>query len=253
MSQTTDQFVFPRWANYLLPLLVLGAIGAGMYLPNVVFLGLNPDNLNRNYRPKQPIPYSHALHVGQLGMDCTYCHTTVKHAAFAAIPPTQTCIACHGTGPDDNSTGVKKASAKLAPLYQSYATGDPVEWVKVHDLPDYAYFNHSAHTTKGIGCVTCHGRVDLMGEEGVHQQNNLSMSWCLECHREPQKYLRPADQVTSMTWQPADDARVKEAIASGDLQDNDPAGQQLFLGEIVKNQMQIHGLAYMQSCSTCHR
>ena len=252
MSENTDKFIFPRWANYVLPVVVLGAIGAGMYVPMAVFLGLNPNNLNRNYRPEQPIPYSHAMHAGELGMDCTYCHTTVQHAAFAAIPPTQTCVTCHGDSPDA-PVGIKKDSAKLKPLYESYASGKPIEWVKVHDLPDYAFFNHAAHTTKGVGCVTCHGRVDQMGEEGVYQMNNLSMSWCIECHREPEKNLRPADQVTNMTWSPLEDAQVIAAVEAGDLEEGDQAGAQLLVGNRVKQEMQIHNKFYMQACSTCHR
>ncbi|MEM8495933.1 MAG: cytochrome c3 family protein [Planctomycetota bacterium] len=251
-SSRTEKFVFPRWANYVLPLLVLGAIGGGMYAPTAVYLGLNPDNLNLNYRPEQPIPYSHATHVGQLGMDCTYCHNTVKHAAFAAVPPSQTCVACHGNEPGANF-GVKTNSAKLAPLYESIATGDPIEWIKVHDIADYAYFNHAAHTTKGIGCVTCHGRVDQMGEEGVYQVHNLSMSWCIECHRQPEKYLRPASEVTNMVWSPLDEPEVQDAIAAGELEEGDQAAAQLYIGEKIKADMQINNKYYMQACSTCHR
>lgn len=250
--RNAEKFVFPRWANYVLPLLVLGAIGGGMYVPTAVYLGLNPDNLNLNYRPEQPIPYSHATHVGQLGMDCTYCHTTVNHAAFAAIPPTQTCVACHGNEPGA-AFGVRTNSAKLAPLYESVATGDPIEWVKVHDLADYAYFNHAAHTTKGIGCVTCHGRVDQMGEEGVYQAKNLSMSWCIECHREPEKYLRPAREVTNMVWSPLEEPIARRAIAAGEIEEDDEAAAQLLVGNDIKLQMQIHNKYYMQACSTCHR
>ncbi len=251
-GESADKFVFPRWANFLLPVLVLSVLGAGLYVPTVAYLGLNPNTLNNRYRPVQPVPYSHAVHVGQLGMDCTYCHTTVKDAGFAAIPPTQTCVSCHGDG-EATSMGVKKNSVKLSAVYESYRTGDPIEWIKVHDLPDYAYFNHQAHTTKGVGCVTCHGRVDQMGEEGVYQAKNLSMSWCIECHREPEKYLRPADQVTNMTWKPADDARVQQAIAAGTVEEGDQTAQQLFLGNLIKSDMQVHNVAYMQACSTCHR
>lgn len=255
-------FVFPRWANYLLPLLVLGVIGGATYVPAAAYLGLNPNNLNKNYRPVQPVPYSHAVHVGQLGMDCTYCHTTVNEAAFAAVPPTQTCVACHGAAPANAEPklpgqgvglAVKSNSTKLAAVYESVQSGKPIEWVKVHDLADYAYFNHAAHVTKGVACVTCHGRVDQMGEEGVHQVSNLSMSWCIECHRAPEEHLRPADQATSMVWKPIDDPRVQEAVASGDIEEDDERAQQLFIGNLVKAQMQIHNQAYMQACSTCHR
>ena len=255
-------FVFPRWANYLLPMLVLGLIGGATYVPVAAYLGLNPNNLNKLYRPEQPVPYSHALHVGQLGMDCTYCHTTVNNAAFAAVPPTQTCVACHGAGAANDADlqerfkgglAVKSNSSKLAPVYASVQSGKPIEWIKVHDIADYAYFNHSAHVTKGVACVTCHGRIDQMGEEGVHQVSNLSMSWCIECHRAPEEHLRPADQVTSMVWKPIDDPRVKQAVDAGTVDADDDRGQQLFIGNLVKKQMQIHNQAYMQACSTCHR
>ena len=256
----SDRFVFPRWANYVLPLLVLSVIGAGMYVPAVTFLALNPDTLNTKYRPEQPVPYSHATHAGQLGMDCTYCHTTVKHAAFAAIPPTQTCIACHGAevpAPTDENPdattiagiAVKPNSVKLEAVYESYATGNPIEWIKVHDIADYAYFNHAAHVTKGVGCVSCHGRVDQMGEEGVYQVENLSMSWCIECHRQPEYYLRPADEVTNMTWSPLDEPGLPAQV----IDDGDEAAAQLIVGNRIKEQMQIHNAAYMQACSTCHR
>ena len=163
------KFVFPRWVNYLLPLIVVSAVGGGAFAPVVVGLGFSANTLNVGYAPEQPIPYSHALHVGELGLDCRYCHTTVDDASFAAIPPTETCMNCHAT--------VKTDSARLAPLYESYETGKPIEWVKVHDLPDYVYFNHSAHVNKGVSCVSCHGRVDKM--EVVYQAQPLSMAWCL--------------------------------------------------------------------------
>lgn len=238
-EESNRHFVFPRWANYLLPLLILGAIGGGMYVPTVVGLGLNPNTLNKGYQPKQPIPYSHELHVGQLGLDCTYCHTSVDKAAFSAIPPVETCMTCHNA--------VKKNSVKLAPLYEAYESGDPVMWVKVHDLADYAYFNHQAHVTKGVSCVSCHGRVDRMGEEGVYQHENLSMGWCIECHRAPENHLRPPSEVTNLSYTPLDD---EEVIAAGIT---DLGEAQLLVGTRIKQEYNVHSAAYMQSCSTCHR
>lgn len=227
-----SKFIFPRWVNYLLPALVIGVVGGAVYVPTLGYFALNPDTLNVNYQPEQPVKYSHALHVGQLGLDCRYCHTTVEDAPFAAIPPTQTCINCHN--PSQSAMGVKKTSPLLAPVHESYATGKPIEWVKVHDLPDYVYFNHSAHVNNGIGCVSCHGRVDTMGEEGVHQVEPLSMAWCLDCHRSPEQHLRPREEVTNMTWTP-------------------PGGDQLALGLELKEKYQIRDARYMQACSTCHR
>ncbi|QDU72692.1 cytochrome c3 family protein [Mucisphaera calidilacus] len=242
MSDSSDQpYVFPSWANYLLPVVLLMIVGAGMYVPATTYLTLSAGTLNPGYRPEQPVPYSHELHAGELGMDCTYCHTTVEDAAFAAIPPTQTCINCHN--PETDAAGLRKNSDKLQPVYESYRTGKPVKWVKVHDLADYSYFNHSAHVNKGVGCYSCHGRVDKMGEEGVYQVENLSMGWCIECHREPEKHLRPLDQVTSMTYH-------LELPKVGDETDEEA---QLRIGLELKEKYNIHSIAYMTSCSTCHR
>jgi hypothetical protein len=128
-------------------------------------------------------------------MDCRYCHNTVEKAARAAVPPTQTCMNCHAS--------VRKQSEKLLPVRHSYATGMPVPWVRVHDLPDYVYFNHSAHVARGIGCVSCHGRIDKM--DVVFQAQPLTMGWCLDCHRNPEKFVRPVETVTRMDWQPPED------------------------------------------------
>jgi menaquinone reductase, multiheme cytochrome c subunit len=215
-------FVFPRWANKTRALagVLLGA--APLYLTGLVWYGASPKTTDVGYEPKQPVPYSHALHAGQLGLDCRYCHNTVEQAAHAAIPATQTCMNCHQT--------VHTKSEKLAPVRASWETNDPVEWVKVHDLPDYVYFNHSAHVTRGVGCVTCHGRVDQMDE--VYQQEPLSMSWCLDCHRNPEKNLRPPEEVTNMTWAPPDG---QDAIEYG------------------KMLREKNHLNPSTDCSTCHR
>ncbi len=224
---SSQKFVFPAWINYLLPLVLILGAGGAVYVPSLVGYALNPTTLNVGYAPVQPVPFSHALHAGRLGMDCRYCHTTVESAGFAAIPPTQTCMNCHSTIHNDKVT--------LAPVRDSHATGKPMEWKKIHDLGDYSYFNHSAHINKGVGCVTCHGRVDTM--DVVRQAKNLSMSWCIECHRNPEQHLRPRDQITNMTW----DAQVD-------------AGQpQLALGLDLKKKYGVHDAAYMTSCSRCHR
>lgn len=263
--QKTDQFVFPKWANYLLPLIVVSVLGGAMTVPPIVMYGGSAETLNVGYQPDQPVPYSHAIHVGKLGMDCRACHNTVDDASFAAIPPTQMCINCHAPGKDPQGLdtgmpGVHQASLNLKPVWESYYTGKPIPWIKVHDLADYAYFNHSAHVNKGIGCVSCHGRVDKMGGAGtddaiagVFQAHNLSMGWCLECHRAPEKHLRPLDEITSMDWTALDDPLVKEEIAKGKLDEGDAEAAQLWLGTKLKQQYEINNPAYMQSCSTCHR
>ncbi len=231
------RFVFPRWGNYLLPLIIVMVVGGGLYAPLVVGLGLSPKTLAVGYMPNQPVPYSHELHVGKLGIDCRYCHNTVEDAAFAAIPPTQTCMNCH--------TNIRTDSRNLEVVRESWQTGMPIEWVKVHDLPDYAYFDHSAHVNKGVGCVTCHGRVDQM--EVVYLHEELSMAWCLSCHREPEKFLRPRDQVTSMTWNPKDHPMF------ADRPDISVQEAQLELGRKLKVEYRVRDTQYMQSCSTCHR
>lgn len=227
IATTFSKFVFPRWANYLLPVLLLAGLGGATYVPVLLVLGFSPYTTDVGYQPTQPVPFSHALHAGQLGMDCRYCHSTVDQAAFAAVPPTQTCMNCHAS--------IKADSPRLAKVRESFATGKPVEWKKVHDLPDYAYFDHSVHVNKGVGCATCHGRVDKM--EVVTQVQPLSMGWCLDCHRAPEKHLRPREEVTNMTWNPQG--------ATGKTQEQ--------LGLELKKQYNIHDATYMTGCYTCHR
>jgi menaquinone reductase, multiheme cytochrome c subunit len=181
---------FPPWFDQLIKLTGLLIVGGLVYVIVLVFYMVSPRTTSVGYQPEQPVPYSHALHVGKLGMDCRYCHNTVEHAAFAAIPPTQTCMNCHSS--------IRTTSEQLAPVRASYSTGMPVEWVQIHDLPDFVYFNHSAHVDRGVGCVSCHGRVDQM--EVVQQVEFLSMGWCLECHRNPEEHLRPRELVTKMDY-----------------------------------------------------
>ena len=197
-KQTKRTPVFPASLDFLIK---GGGIVAGigaLYVVALLYYGIHPQAMDIGYEPEQPVPYSHALHAGELGIDCRYCHNTVEESAFASVPPTQTCMNCH--------TAIRPESELLAPVRNSYASGYPVEWVRVHDLPDFVYFNHSAHVTRGIGCVECHGRVDQM--EKVYWAKPLSMSWCLDCHRDPDPYLRPVDQVTNMEWDPGEDRRA---------------------------------------------
>jgi hypothetical protein len=232
------RFVFPRWANFLLPVIIIMGLGGALYVPTVAGLALHPETLSVGYMPAQPVPYSHALHVGQLGMDCRYCHTTVDKAAFAAIPPTQTCMNCH--------TGIFNASVNLRKVRDSWISGDPIEWVKVHDLPGFTYFNHSAHVNKGVGCFSCHGRIDQM--EIVYQAEPLNMAWCLECHRAPERFLRPKDQVTSMTYHLAHGPNDLQRQDGESIED-----AQLRIGRELKQEYGIRSLRYMEACSTCHR
>jgi hypothetical protein len=219
-DKSNDIFTFPKWTWVLRPGIALAAVGGLVYVSIVVYLGFSPIATDVGYSPEQPVPYSHALHVGQLGMDCRYCHTGVEVAAKASIPPTQTCMNCHSK--------VRANSEKLIPIRESYATGMPVPWIRVHDLPDFVYFDHSAHIRRGIGCVSCHGRIDTM--EVVFQAEPLSMGWCLKCHRSPEQHLRPVEFVTQLDWVPEED--------------------QLAMGSRLRV---INNINPPTDCNTCHR
>ena len=201
--------VFPKKANILPLLSLLGATAGGVLTIFLVWYYFSPEYTDVGYAPEQPTEYSHLQHVGQLGLDCRYCHSSVEFSGHANIPATQTCMNCHNQ--------IKTESLKLLPVRASWATGDPIPWVNVHQLPDYARFSHAVHVKNGVGCETCHGRVDQM--EVVRLVEPLSMGWCLECHRQPELYLRPREEVTSMGYvQPTDfvernlERIVREAI-----------------------------------------
>lgn len=212
--------IFTKRADLYLRLGVLSlVIGGGVALALVVYL-TSPEVQDTGYAPIQPVPYSHKLHAGDLGMDCRYCHFTVERGASAAIPPTKVCMNCH--------TQVKGTSPLLQPVRDSYATGEPLPWVRVHRLPDFVYFNHEAHVTAGVSCVSCHGRVDQMIV--VKQMEPLSMAWCLDCHRNAAPRIRPPELVTNLSWQP----------------DRDPA-------EIGRELVEAKGIHPPTNCSGCHR
>lgn len=193
--------ILPPWSNRL-PL--AGALAAGLgglAAVGFVWYFFSPRFTDAGYQPTQPVPYSHRLHAGELGLDCRYCHASVEVSPVANIPPTAVCMNCHRT--------VKRDSEKLAPIRESAATGRPMRWVRVHELPDFAYFAHNVHVAAGIGCVTCHGRIDEM--EVVTQMQPLSMGWCLECHRNPGPNRRPVSEVTNMKWMPPRDSAALAA------------------------------------------
>ncbi|MBC8647276.1 MAG: cytochrome c3 family protein [Thermoanaerobaculia bacterium] len=172
---------------------------------------------------EQPVQFSHQHHVGAIGIDCRYCHTTVENSAFAGIPPTKTCMNCHSQ--------IWATSPILEPVRESFRTDKSLEWTRVHDLPDFAYFNHSIHVAKGVGCETCHGRVDRMPL--MWQASSLQMEWCLECHREPERFVRPREEVFTMGWVPPKD--------------------QLELGRELVTKYGIRTSFELTNCSTCHR
>jgi hypothetical protein len=172
----------------------------------VIALGVTLDQLQRSpwvtrqgQRPDQPVPFSHKHHVQGLGLQCQYCHVTVEKSSYAGIPPTKTCINCHAQ--------IWTNAQLLEPVRKSWATGESLVWTKVHDLPDFVYFSHEIHVNKGLGCATCHGRVDQMPL--MYAQNTLQMEWCLDCHRNPAKNLRPTSQLYNMAWEkPSEDRPV---------------------------------------------
>ena len=177
----------------------------------VIALGVTLDQLQRSpwvtrqgQRPDQPVPFSHKHHVQGLGLQCQYCHTTVEKSSYAGIPPTKTCMNCHAQ--------IWTNAQLLEPVRQSWATGQSITWTKVHDLPDFAYFSHEIHVNKGLGCASCHGRVDQMPL--MYAQNTLQMEWCLDCHRNPSKNLRPTSETYNMAWEkPAEERPVWCSVA----------------------------------------
>jgi hypothetical protein len=200
------RFLFPRWSNKVLPL-ALGLVvlpGGAAATAGIWYYGTNK-HIEVGYTPNQPVDYSHKLHAGDLGLDCRYCHNTVEKSAVAAVPPTQTCMNCHAK--------VRTDSEKLLPVRESYATDQPIPWVRVHNLPDYVYFDHSAHLNAGVGCESCHGRVDQMVK--ITQVQPLSMGWCLDCHRDPVPHLRPREAIFDQRWTPPQDqlARGRKLLA----------------------------------------
>ena len=209
--------VFDRSSNALarFSLVLTGVI--------VIALGVTLDNLQRSpwvtrqgQRPDQPVPFSHKHHVEGLGLQCQYCHTQVEKAAYAGIPPTKTCINCHAQ--------IWTNADLLEPVRQSWATGASIQWIRVHDLPDYVYFNHEIHVNKGIGCASCHGRVDEMPL--MYQENTLQMEWCLNCHRNPAVNLRPTSEIYNMAWAgPSNDKPVwcTSAVKGGSSESNPTA------------------------------
>ena len=197
-----QDFHFPTWVNKFTLVIALSAIAIGGFLATCLFAAIHPTVVNVGHQPKQPVPFSHKLHAGTLKLDCRYCHNTVEKAAHAAIPPTATCGNCHGgsaTTMGERDLGqIHKASDNLALVRESLETGEPLMWERVHDLPDFVYFNHSVHVNKGVSCKSCHGRIDQM--EVVTQVETLSMKWCLDCHRNPTPHIRDPELVTQLDY-----------------------------------------------------
>ena len=219
--------IFPKWTNWL-PLAVIAALALiGGVVTAAVTYYFTPKYTRVGYEPVQPVPFSHATHVEQLGMDCRYCHNTVEKSWFSSIPAASTCMICHSL--------VLKDDPRLALVRESATNNVPIPWVQVHIVPDYVYFNHEVHVARGFSCVECHGRVDRMGE--VRHAKSFSMSFCLDCHRNPAAFVRPPDKVTDLGWRWSTNA----ALAARVQQTN---------GAIFVRDWKIESL---QSCSACHR
>ena len=216
--------IFHRSTNFISRLSLL----AVLFLAVVALFGLfstarSPYMTNQLISQPQPVQFSHKHHVGDDGIDCRYCHTSVETSAYAGIPPTKICMNCHSV--------LFSASAYLDPVRESYRSDKSIEWVKVHRLPDFVYFNHSIHVAKGVGCESCHGRVDKMPL--MMQAANLRMEWCLNCHRHPEQYVRPREFITTMGYV--------------------PAGDQEAIGRRLVQEYHIQDARLLTSCSTCHR
>ena len=201
--------IFPKWSNGLPVALVMLASAVPVLAVGVIWYFGSPVYTDVGYAPEQPVPFSHATHAGTLAMDCRYCHSAVEFGKHANVPPTQTCMNCHTQVlrevADPMNPGQMIINPKLAPIIQSWETGEPMQWVRVHKLPEYAYFNHAPHLQAGVGCQSCHG--DIVAMDVVTQAEPLSMGWCLDCHRNPEQHLRPDDvAVTEMlTWKAGPD------------------------------------------------
>lgn len=187
--------IFPKWSNTAAKVLPIVLLAIGCLVVFVFWYWFSPLNLDVGYRPAQPIPFSHKLHASDLKIDCMYCHHMAEKSPHAGVPPTQTCMNCH-------EHQANKNSLRLAGLMNSWngggEEGTPIAWKRVHKVGDYAYFDHSAHISAGVGCISCHGNVDQM--QVVRQEKPLSMGWCLQCHRDPAPHLRPVTEVTNMEY-----------------------------------------------------
>jgi hypothetical protein len=211
--------LFPRYANALsrvAAVILALSLGAGLWATSCVQCSSSASAIAKT----QPLSFSHQRHVGELGIDCRYCHDSVETSAFAGMPSTATCMSCHRQ--------ISADSPLLEPVRSSFKTATPLQWTRVHDLPDFTYFDHSVHLKRGVGCASCHGRVDQMPLMRRHA--DLSMGWCLDCHRDPTPHLRPTGEVFNMAWKPPEDQTL--------------AGKRL---------ADARHIQVLEGCSYCHR
>jgi len=219
--------IFPKWTNRLPVMLIAGALLLSSGVVAGFWYYFTPKYTRVGYQPIQPVSFSHAIHVGQVGLDCRYCHTGEDKSWYSNIPAAGTCMNCHRQ--------VLKDDPRLALVRESAATGRPIPWIQIHRVPDFVYFNHAVHINRGISCVECHGRVDQMDE--VYHAKSLAMAFCLACHRHPAAAVRPLDKVTDLSWKWSDDPRTA-------------AEMQRVNGEKFVREWRVQSL---QTCSACHR
>lgn len=216
--------IFRPGANTIARILLVALAVLPVFAVGLTYrLWASPYYTQQNVTREQPVPFSHEHHVGGLGIACRYCHTSVEKGRFAGMPPTHTCMSCHSQ--------IWTNAPMLAPVRTSLANNEPIHWRRVHNLPDYVYFDHSVHVAKGVGCTSCHGAVQTM--KLMRQVAPLTMSWCLDCHRNPEKNLRPRNEVFNMTWTPPPDQEER--------------------GRELKQAYHIQSADRLSECSICHR
>lgn len=219
--------IFPKWTNKLPANVLVGGLLVGAATVAGVWYYCTPQYTRVGYEPIQPVSFSHAVHVDQVGLDCRYCHHAVEKSWYSNVPASSTCMNCHNQ--------VLATDPRLALVRESFQTGKSIPWVQVHKVPDYVYFNHSVHVRRGVSCVECHGQINKMEE--VYHAKPLSMSFCLECHRNPSERLRPLDKITDLNWKWSEDPKIEAQLRKTN-------------GDKI-----VHDWAIQtsQSCSACHR
>jgi hypothetical protein len=229
--------IFPRSSNAIARASLFGAVFVvgGLFGMLYIFQS-SPYITHAGVHKSQPVPFSHQHHVTGLGIDCRYCHTSVEQSSFAGIPPTKTCMNCHAQ--------IWTNAAYLEPVRESFRSGKSLEWTRVNQVPNFVYFNHSIHINKGVGCDICHGPVDRMPY--MYQFASLQMEFCLNCHRAPEKYLRPREQVFNMRY---DAPSTSEPV----VMDGVAYAGQLELGQALKKKYKVRSVEDITSCNTCHR
>ncbi len=219
--------IFPKWTNRLPLYVIVGGAMVATAVTAGVWYYFTPKYTRVGYQPIQPVAFSHAVHVDQVGMDCRYCHSEVERSWYSNLPSASSCMNCHNQ--------VLKDDPKLALVRESAASGRPIPWVQIHKTPDYVYFNHSVHVNRGVSCVECHGQINKMDE--AYHAKPFGMAFCLECHRDPAAKLRPPDKITDLNWKWSDDPKAN-------------AAKQREMGQKFVHDWKVQSL---ESCSACHR